>query len=326
MKELMESEEKHNPWDVSNLEEFLYYSCPECDCKNKDKEDFVNHAVISHPRAKNLIGPEIRIEIEELDESTTLTQCHDSDILEPELGHQQFTTSHVKIDVQDEFQSDFSDPDHDLNSDIVDPLNCDTNIDETQVQQKEPNIETNQEEKSTKRSQRRKAIKSYTEVELNEPVLKKCQFCNQKFKGKHLEIHIRSIHLKSESKKRKFKCDECGNRYKNPTNLNLHIQSIHQGVRFKCEVCAKLFTREADLKRHFRGKHEGYKVYCGICDKSYGEKNSLRAHYRIKHPASPIPDNFNEMKEGKPDQFDLDSDNIVKAQIYSKMDPDDCVA
>ena len=103
------------------------------------------------------------------------------------------------------------------------------------------------------------------------------------------------------------------------------MQSIHKGIRFKCEVCAKLFTREADLKRHFRGKHEGFKVYCGICDKSYGEKNSLRAHYRIKHPASPIPDNFNEMKEGKPDQFDLDSDNIVKAQIYSEMDPDDCV-
>ena len=41
-----------NPWDVTNLDDFLYYCCPECDWKEKDKQTFVEHAVLSHDHAK----------------------------------------------------------------------------------------------------------------------------------------------------------------------------------------------------------------------------------------------------------------------------------
>ena len=279
MKEFMESEELHNPWNVSNLEEFLYYCCPECDCKNKDKEDFVNHVVISHPRAKILIGPEIEIEIEESDESTTLTQCHNSDILEPELGHQQFTTSLVKIDVQDEFQSDFSDPDHDLNNDIIDPLNCDTNIDETQVQQKEPNIETNQEEKSTKRSQRRKTIKTYTEIELNEPPLKKCK--NKNFPRKsELTQHINSVHGNIQ-----HTCDICEKNFSYQSNLKKHIKRVHEHFRYNCEKCKRSYSDKFDLKNHIIGFHEKVQIVydCDKCEKSFARKNALNRHIKSVH-------------------------------------------
>ena len=45
-----------NPWEVKNLEEFLYYCCPECEVKNHTKEIFLQHAIEQHPRAKDCIS------------------------------------------------------------------------------------------------------------------------------------------------------------------------------------------------------------------------------------------------------------------------------
>ena len=36
---------QENPWDVSNIEEFLYYCCPECDTKVKTTHAFLDHAI-----------------------------------------------------------------------------------------------------------------------------------------------------------------------------------------------------------------------------------------------------------------------------------------
>ena len=41
-----------NPWAVNNLEEFLYFCCPECDERNQSKELFFQHALTQHPNSK----------------------------------------------------------------------------------------------------------------------------------------------------------------------------------------------------------------------------------------------------------------------------------
>ena len=41
-----------NPWNVDNLEEFLYFCCPECDLKESSKMNFLQHALEQHPKAK----------------------------------------------------------------------------------------------------------------------------------------------------------------------------------------------------------------------------------------------------------------------------------
>ena len=42
-----------NPWAIaSNLEEFHYYCCPDCDTKEPTKETFIKHALESHPEVK----------------------------------------------------------------------------------------------------------------------------------------------------------------------------------------------------------------------------------------------------------------------------------
>ena len=44
------SENYFIPWNVSSLEEFLFYFCPECDVRIHCKEKFVSHALNQHPK------------------------------------------------------------------------------------------------------------------------------------------------------------------------------------------------------------------------------------------------------------------------------------
>ena len=39
-----------NPWNVDNLDVFLYYWCPECSEKWDSKPKFIHHALSSHPK------------------------------------------------------------------------------------------------------------------------------------------------------------------------------------------------------------------------------------------------------------------------------------
>ena len=45
-------EGNENPWKVSNVEEFLFFCCPECDERNKSKDAFLRHAFTDHKDAK----------------------------------------------------------------------------------------------------------------------------------------------------------------------------------------------------------------------------------------------------------------------------------
>ena len=47
VEEKMDSEDiKTNPWEVAdNLDQFLYFCCPECDEREKSKELFLQHAL-----------------------------------------------------------------------------------------------------------------------------------------------------------------------------------------------------------------------------------------------------------------------------------------
>ena len=39
-----------NPWDVISIYDFNFFCCPECDGKSRSKQEFINHASISHPQ------------------------------------------------------------------------------------------------------------------------------------------------------------------------------------------------------------------------------------------------------------------------------------
>ena len=44
-----------NPWSFDNIDEYLFYCCPQCDHRYKSKPSFVLHAFESHPESKERI-------------------------------------------------------------------------------------------------------------------------------------------------------------------------------------------------------------------------------------------------------------------------------
>ena len=46
---------EQNPWMVDQLEEFLYFCCPECDEKCRARDSFLQHALFKHPNVSDLL-------------------------------------------------------------------------------------------------------------------------------------------------------------------------------------------------------------------------------------------------------------------------------
>ena len=44
-----------NPWNVTNLDEFMYYCCPECEERNESEDRFLKHALDEHPEAQKYL-------------------------------------------------------------------------------------------------------------------------------------------------------------------------------------------------------------------------------------------------------------------------------
>ena len=67
--------DEENPWAVNNLEEFLYFCCPECTERNQSKELFLEHALNQHPKAKQCLqNLEIKKEINVEEEIQNYTE------------------------------------------------------------------------------------------------------------------------------------------------------------------------------------------------------------------------------------------------------------
>ena len=43
-----------NPWASKDLKEFLFYNCPECEYRASFEPDFYDHALSTHPKAKDV--------------------------------------------------------------------------------------------------------------------------------------------------------------------------------------------------------------------------------------------------------------------------------
>ena len=96
-----EFEEKFNPWNVTSLDDFLYYCCPECDTKTVTKSEFIGHAVNNHPRSQDIIdslegkGSKAVTDIENNvihHESDVIDETMDIGETKPELTNSNFIT------------------------------------------------------------------------------------------------------------------------------------------------------------------------------------------------------------------------------------------
>ena len=85
-----------NPWAVSDLEEFLFFCCPECDFKKKNIDEFLNHAINIHPDSKVHMTT-FHSNISELSQCVKKEEASEIDIVE---DFEQFS---AKIDTNKDF-------------------------------------------------------------------------------------------------------------------------------------------------------------------------------------------------------------------------------
>ena len=46
--DFIDIKQDYNPWAATSIFDFMFFCCPECDCKSPNKQDFVNHTVNYH--------------------------------------------------------------------------------------------------------------------------------------------------------------------------------------------------------------------------------------------------------------------------------------
>uniref|UniRef100_A0A8C3NU89 C2H2-type domain-containing protein n=1 Tax=Cyanoderma ruficeps TaxID=181631 RepID=A0A8C3NU89_9PASS len=107
----------------------------------------------------------------------------------------------------------------------------------------------------------------------------KCDQCRKRFRTcTSLLLH------QNHTGERPYKCDQCRRRFPSSSSLLLH-QRIHTDERpFLCPDCGKGFRHNSSLVTH-RRIHTGERPYkCPQCDKSFSKSSHLTRHQRSQIP------------------------------------------
>jgi len=112
-----------------------------------------------------------------------------------------------------------------------------------------------------------------------------CEFCHTSFSFKaNLLRHIQKQHTETGLQER-FKCQYCGNEYKDKSSLKTHEQKHNDSVhhaRHQCSICGVDYSSKQTLVQHMAVVHEGQnpiKHICNVCGKQFRKTQNYRAHY-----------------------------------------------
>ena len=245
-KEMVKQE---NPWDVPNIQEFLYYNCPECDTRVKDSEVFVQHALDNHVLSKSYLNKAM-LEIVSNDQDNIsdheMEEIKDRKPAQEELYMSQKKFMAVKLHkVKIEPDVLLEVPDHvqDYNSDsdIAVPVESDED-----------------------------------DVKPDKPFF--CDICDRFFTSAHsLNIHNSFIHSAKADKKNK--CDMCDLKCNNAQALRKHEVETHF-EEVVCDICDYKCHSKRMLERHMKTHR---RIKCDQCDAAYCQTSSLAVHAKEKH-------------------------------------------
>ncbi|XP_055612024.1 zinc finger protein 99-like [Uranotaenia lowii] len=101
-----------------------------------------------------------------------------------------------------------------------------------------------------------------------------------------LECQV-TAHLKSDKATAvKYKCIECGKKFRRYFNLRRHRLSVHLKIRpFPCTECQMTFTNKRSLERHFGSLHVSMPRYeCEFCGQKFYSSTAYHDHRMQVHP------------------------------------------
>ena len=311
--------EGKNPWHFKDLEDFLYYCCPECNQKNQSKDYFLEHALHEHPKSKEFLET-YKVKKEQIENEAIKSEyCNDNNEHAESLENfkhfdkkdSEGKKTSLKLHEQ-KYQCEFcqkvltSLQAYDIH--IINDHSIGKNyIKGSDVEENDPldiNVEQNNEHDSCP-----KEIIAVPYHKISNPVsdAKDDTACDEKDEqsdheeNRSLNSHIEKTMTTHHSSKKQIdknlleiKCEICEKTFTRKVGLKYHIKSIHQGIKMQikkrinkklpCEICGKTFTQNTGLKGHMKSIHQGIKdEKCEICGKTFALKCSLYKHQKFFH-------------------------------------------
>ena len=114
-----------------------------------------------------------------------------------------------------------------------------------------------------------------------------CQFaCNNQ---SILNAHIKEVHP-SDSKRKRYPCEECNSGFDRVEHLLIHIQDIHSKditplsntEVFSCSNCNYTTQQKSQLDQHSQQYHSVIK--CNFCHFSVKDESTRKEHVYERHP------------------------------------------
>ena len=109
----------------------------------------------------------------------------------------------------------------------------------------------------------------------------KCDVCGQRFKQQsHLDRHKAAKHAEHL---KIVKCPYCHETFKNFKELEVHVGQFHRVTDHQCPRCKKYLSTKWSLNRHI-DRCLGIKIFkCPECKKAFFLKNELENHMKHNH-------------------------------------------
>ena len=308
-----------SPWFVTNLDEFRFYFCPECELKEKSIDTFLQHAIAQHPNSKEYL--EI-FDIKKEPNENSIDFYDDNSDYDYQVAYPMIKYEDLE-EIEDEEEKLYDIIINDKDDRTSSPLSkskkkfpcsqCDKSFTSPAAlrihflpvhEGKRFDCKVKQCEKSfTQFTHLKKHMKiehevedsvnkgsKYSEVE-NEKILDSSNDVKSENGGVDDEL--------STKMKKKFPCKYCDKSFASPSLLQIHVLPVHEGKKFHCQYtdCDKFFTQLQNLKKHMKNVHneecdtsdinpyivEGSKRnYCDIC-KVWINQGSLQTHIETVH-------------------------------------------
>ena len=290
---------QESPWDVSNIQEFLYYNCPECDTKERDSEAFIQHALDNHELSKAYLNKPVLVKLEAQNQDDIISHYETIDLEETKLSQDGLKASDMKVvrirlhKIKVESNVVLRDPDpkkrkveYDQDTDYEPGSDIDSDVDipaaeeENEVKPEEDDMKPDESFfcelcdrffNSTQGLNQHITAKHIPKADrLNE----QCDMCGLKCTGyQALKKHEVDHHFEA------VQCDTCDHKCHSKRMLKIHMQK-HR--RIECPQCDAAYTRPGSLANHAKEKHFN-SVSCHKCDYKCHSKIMLEDHWKTFH-------------------------------------------
>ena len=243
---------ERNPWAIQSIYELQFFNCPSCEFKDFSKQEFINHAHVSH--------------FEAVSHLTNIKDGSLDDITCPWNHQYQFTELLCKTEPKNDIV-------------LVDSKKVQV-FDENQEEGHENIFDIHDEEEEWMDSN-----ETETNDFMDENNSKNDSLLFGDLKTKHIKPIVKLEQIKYST------CDHCHKLFENRSFLRKHMRKYHEDIKiygsketFKCETCETVFTDISSLKRHKRIVHENKKYHnCDFCGKSFSKKHDLKRHIQYSH-------------------------------------------